>query len=187
MKWYTKNVLLLNADYSPISIISWKRAIRLLMKEKAKAIEYFDDNIHQSIQAPSIIVLTNYVSRLHKIRIGITRKNVSIRDNHICAYCGKKLGKHSTTIDHIVPKCKGGIHDWKNVITSCKHCNTIKNDKLVGEHVEISDGNGGKKRIQIKLLFEPKFPDLNMILYGNIIKKEEYSSWSKFFTGKFDT
>jgi len=183
MKWYSKNVLLLNADYSPISVISWKNALRLILKDKVEIIEYFDDSIShgKAFQAPSIVVLRNYVARLHRIRIGITRKNVAIRDNYTCAYCNRRLGRHSTTIDHIVPKCKGGIHDWKNVITSCKKCNTCKSDKELGDVMEVSDGKGGKRRKQIKLLYAPTFPDIHDILYANILKKPEYANWRQFF------
>lgn len=171
MKDTSRHVLLLNGDYSVISVIDWRKAIRLIAKGKVQVIEYKADAINYgrgSYEVPSIIALREVKSALKKKNIGVTRNNVARRDNHTCAYCGRHLGKNIATVDHVMPRSKGGQHTWHNTVAACKPCNNKKGDKLLEE-------------LGWKLLFKPRFPNLQKVLFGHFLEAEENSSWKTFF------
>ena len=113
MKQGHKRVLVLNQDFSPIGIDTWKNAITLQFKDVATAVNYYDDFIRCSNEKrwpiPAVIALKQY----HKINSNIpySKKNVFIRDKLCCQYCGKKMPPQELTIDHVIPRCK-----WKREI-----------------------------------------------------------------------
>lgn len=134
-------VLLLNADWSPLQFISDIRALRLLMKGRAEIIsaseglsmwdEYFT-TITDKFQIPATIRLHFRVS----VNPAVSRFRKRIlynRDDWCCQYCNKKLSYNSVTIDHIIPKSKGGKTTWKNCVVCCKQCNRIKGSKFAHE------------------------------------------------------
>ena len=128
-----RRVLLLNQSYQPLMVIGAKRALILLLTEKVEAIENYTEFIHSmyfKMPLPSVIRLRDY-ARFAKKEIVLSRKNILKRDNHICQYCGA----HSTrlTIDHIIPRQKGGPDTWENLVTACVQCNTQKGHKSVSE------------------------------------------------------
>jgi 5-methylcytosine-specific restriction endonuclease McrA len=129
----TGRVLLLNASWEAMKIISIHRAIVLLVEEKAEIIEARDGAIRSpslTLPVPSVIRLFKYVVTPSKKRnIPISRKAILNRDNRECAYCGKE----ADTIDHIHPRSKGGRHEWTNVISACRKCNAKKGNKLLAE------------------------------------------------------
>lgn len=110
------SVLVLNASYEPINITSWKRAIILLVKEKA------------TVLSSKVIKLVEYVkmplSKLMSIKP--TRSLIYKRDGNRCQYCGATRG---LTIDHVIPKSRGGEDTWQNLVVACSKCNTKKGDK----------------------------------------------------------
>lgn len=111
-------VLVLNASYEPLQVTSWKRAIVLLMKEKAKII------------SSKVIRLVEYI-RLPISRMKIMKPSRALiykRDGHKCQYCGSTRG---LTIDHVVPKSRGGGDTWENMVVACSSCNTKKSNKLL--------------------------------------------------------
>lgn len=126
-------VLLLNATFEPIQIISLHRAVGLLVAEKAELIDHREgpgvNSASMSIPRPSVIRLKYYVKVPYRGTLPLTRKTLLHRDNHTCQYCGKK----GDTIDHVVPRSKGGRHEWTNVVVACRPCNAKKSDKLLGE------------------------------------------------------
>jgi 5-methylcytosine-specific restriction endonuclease McrA len=121
-------ILLLNADYTPLSIINLKRAYKLLFKSKANIVETdtsrFINNDKRYLR-PSVIRLSKYVSTPYK-ELPLTRQNLFRRDGHQCCYCSSKK---DLTIDHVIPRSKGGKNTWKNLVTCCKKCNKEKDDK----------------------------------------------------------
>ena len=125
-----EKVLLLNASYEPLNICSWRRALVLIMKGKAEEIENNGYLINKYFHIPTVIRLRNYVAVPYK-ELPFNRKNVLHRDNHTCQYCGKKAVDLS--IDHIIPRSKGGKSAWENVITACVKCNTKKADSTPNE------------------------------------------------------
>jgi 5-methylcytosine-specific restriction endonuclease McrA len=132
------SVLLLNADASPLSLlplstISWQTAIKAMFAEKVHVLKNYEDKfLHSStvtIPVPSIVMLDAY----HKIpeKAKFSRKNLYVRDKFTCQYCGNKFAYHELTIDHVLPKSKGGKLIWENSVTACKPCNWRKSDKII--------------------------------------------------------
>ena len=101
----------------------------LLLKDKAEAIEHADTCFHaerQTFRLPHVIRLRHFVSVPRAASKRISRRAVFARDRHRCQYCGSS---HRLTVDHVVPRSKGGDHSWENVVTSCAPCNLRKGDK----------------------------------------------------------
>jgi 5-methylcytosine-specific restriction endonuclease McrA len=124
-------VLVLNATYEPINVCTVRRATVLLLKEKAEVIEIGATDLHWatgSLPRPVVIRLVTYVRvprDSHKRKI--TRRAVFARDGWQCMYCGAKT---SLTVDHVIPRSKGGGSGWDNIVASCAPCNRRKGDRL---------------------------------------------------------
>ncbi|MBU0687417.1 MAG: HNH endonuclease [Candidatus Margulisbacteria bacterium] len=125
---YSK-VLVLNATFAPINICSWRRAVTLLYKDKATLVEESGKLLNNKYSMPFVIRLVNYVSIPYN-NVVLTRKNIYLRDNHTCQYCGKS---GNLTIDHVIPKSRGGNDTWENIVTCCVRCNNRKGDKSLEE------------------------------------------------------
>lgn len=124
----SRQVLVLNAGYEPLSLVSVRRAIVLLLREKAELIEATQQMLHSAsdvLPIPLVIRLVHYVKLPHR-RVPPTRVAVMLRDLHTCQYCGDTPGRHELTVDHIVPRSRGGVHSWQNLVTACKRCNQKK-------------------------------------------------------------
>lgn len=119
-------VLVLNASYEPLNICSWRRAIVLVLKGKAEQIEHNGKLVYADFPLPTVIRLRSYVKIPYK-EITLSRRNVLHRDNYTCQYCGDR--RHDLTIDHIVPRSKGGEDSWENVVAACLKCNVKKGDR----------------------------------------------------------
>ena len=110
----SENVLVLNSTYEAVNICTVKRAVILIYKGIATSLEVTNRAIHSpttSFRVPSVIKLSRYVKVPHK-KVVLSRKNVLIRDKYTCQYCGKKFPPSELTIDHIIPKSKGGHTKW---------------------------------------------------------------------------
>lgn len=134
-----ESILVLNADYTPINITDLKRAFNLIYKGKAEIIKH---NIISPIvtelrnfKRPTIIRLLRYISIPFR-KVNLNRQNIFRRDKFKCVYCGENV-KNKLTIDHVIPKSKGGKNTWQNLVTCCKSCN-IKKDNKTLEEVEMS-------------------------------------------------
>lgn len=127
------HVLLLNADYSALSVCSVERAIILVLLQKADLVEAHNDRFVRSTSLrlpwPSIVRLKFYVRVPYK-RIMISRKNVLRRDRFRCQYC---KSRDRLTIDHVLPKSRGGRDTWENLVTACTRCNTRKGNRTPEE------------------------------------------------------
>ena len=126
-------VLVLNQNYEPMSVCSARRALILLYLEKAEMIERNHQvvrSVSQSIPLPSIVRLSRLIHVPRK-RILLNRKNIIKRDNHQCQYCGTTEG--SVTVDHILPKDRGGGDTWENLVCACMKCNTKKRNRTPRE------------------------------------------------------
>jgi 5-methylcytosine-specific restriction endonuclease McrA len=140
-RWSGGRVLVLNATYEPINVCTVRRATVLLLKEKAEVIEIGAHDLHWargSMNKPVVIRLITYVRiprDTHKRKI--TRRAVFARDGWECQYCGART---SLTVDHVIPRSKGGGSDWENIVASCAPCNRRKGDRLphqVGMHPRV--------------------------------------------------
>jgi 5-methylcytosine-specific restriction endonuclease McrA len=124
-------VLVLNATFEPINVCTVRRATVLLLKAKAEMLEQSAQDLHWargSLPRPMVIRLTTYVRvprDTHKRKI--TRRAVFARDGWECQYCGART---SLTVDHVIPRSKGGGSNWENIVASCAPCNRRKGDRL---------------------------------------------------------
>jgi 5-methylcytosine-specific restriction endonuclease McrA len=124
-------VLVLNATYEPINVCTVRRAVVLLLKEKAEMIERAEWELHSatsSVARPMVIRLVTYVRIPRDThRRKITRRAVFARDDWTCQYCGSRS---NLTVDHVVPRSKGGGSSWDNIVASCAPCNRRKGNSL---------------------------------------------------------
>lgn len=111
-------ILVLNATYEPINITSWKRAFVLLLKEKAQIVNHRVIRLFEYIKIPFAKLRSNKP----------TRSAIYQRDGHKCQYCG---ATRKLTIDHIIPRSRGGGDDWDNLVVACSSCNIKKGDKYL--------------------------------------------------------
>jgi 5-methylcytosine-specific restriction endonuclease McrA len=131
----SKSVLVLNSSFEPLHTTSIERAICMIVRGVAVP-ELTKDIIWHSpkdeFKIPSIIRLTNYIqvpSRSYKL----SKRNVFIRDNHTCQYCGKVFSVYSLTVDHVMPRSRGGKTSWENLVAACKKCNNRKDNRTPEE------------------------------------------------------
>jgi CRISPR/Cas system Type II protein with McrA/HNH and RuvC-like nuclease domain len=147
-------VLVLNSDFTPLNVTSLRRGFVLVQKGKAEVIQKGEDIITTvgNFVRPLIIRLKDYV-RYRPSTLGVTRRRLFKRDDYSCLYCGSNK---NLTIDHVVPKSKGGTNEWKNLATCCHRCNTLKGDKT-------------PEQVGLKLRYKPYTPELfSKVLDGNI-------------------
>ena len=124
--------LVLNATYEPLCVVTLRRAVVLVLAEKAVVVEIGSVLMHSSqlsIAAPSVVRLSRYVRVPYRREVPMTRRAVLDRDQHKCGYCGAK----ADTIDHVRPRSRGGQHVWTNVVAACARCNHRKGDRLLTE------------------------------------------------------
>ena len=125
--------LVLNAGFEPLAVVSFKRALVLVMNQKATIVsadaEHPVYGSSGSWARPSVILLTRYVRIPNSRLIPVSRRGVLRRDNQHCAYCGGS----ANTIDHVQPRSRGGADSWENLVACCHECNHRKGDRLVAE------------------------------------------------------
>lgn len=159
------SILVLNFDYRPLNITTFKRGFNLVWNGRAEIVEYDKDNpVISTIgnyKRPVIIRLVRYISVPFK-KIPLTRHNIYRRDGYACGYCGSKK---DLTLDHILPKSRGGKNTWKNLVTCCKTCNN-KKDNMTPEEADM------------KLLVNVYVP--TMIQFIDRINKSSNQTWSKY-------
>ncbi len=160
------SVLVLNQNYEPLNICDTRRAIVLLNRGKAEVLEHGPGLLRTpttNFQRPSVIRLV-YLIKRPRPRVRLSRKEVFARDRHTCQYCGAK--SKDLTIDHIIPRYRGGRHVWENLVSACKVCNHRKGGKTLEE---------SKMRL-VRLPYEPKASSY-YILHQHL---QSYTEWQKF-------
>ena len=126
------DALVLNATYEPLCVVSSRRAVVLLLTDKAIAVEPGDTVLHSeraTVTVPVVVRLTRFVRVPFRAHVPLTRKAVFARDGGRCVYCGAA----ATSLDHVVPKSRGGTHSWDNVVSACRRCNHVKADRGISE------------------------------------------------------
>ena len=120
--------LVLNAGYEPLAVVSFKRALVLVMNDKATVVEHVVDDPVRAAQGeyerPVVIILSRYVHLPRAAHAPVTRRGVLRRDSMRCGYCGK----HATTVDHVLPRSRGGANSWENLVACCLRCNNVKSN-----------------------------------------------------------
>jgi len=122
------NVLKLDSSFKPIEVVPWQEAFVLTYVGKAWAVEYTDKWVNSAskrFKLPSVIALYQFIDEKF-FTLPCTRKNVVIRDEHTCQYCNTRFLEKDLTVDHVVPKSKGGPTEWSNVVAACIPCNQSK-------------------------------------------------------------
>lgn len=160
-------VLVLNASYEPLNICNWRRAFLLVFKGKAEEIELSNVHANQEYFIPSVIRLTRYVKIPHR-EIALTRRNLMFRDSYTCQYCN--YNGPGLTIDHIIPKSKGGTDNWSNVVACCQKCNVKK-------------GNQTPNQAGMKLLKQPLPPAGHLHFELKRLSYLKFPSWKKYIIG----
>ena len=161
-------VLVLNASYEPLNITSWRRAVVLLLKGKAEQLEQGGEFIYSGFPLPTVIRLRYYVRVPYK-EIPLTRRNVLERDTNTCQYC--KAKGDQLTIDHVIPRSRGGGDTWENLVAACVRCNVRK-------------GNRTPKEAEMTLQTKPRRPYSS--LHFELIKCTRGNSnqeWKKYVIG----
>ncbi len=128
----TAATLLLNATFEPLCVVSSRRAIVLVLAEKAVSVDSSPDVVRaESVTVPVPVVarLTRYVRVPYPTQVPLSRRAVFTRDGQTCVYCGGS----ATSIDHVVPRSRGGTHTWDNVVAACRRCNHTKADRSLAE------------------------------------------------------
>ncbi|WP_235204179.1 HNH endonuclease [Deinococcus sp. RL] len=126
-------VLVLNASYEPLHVTSVKRAITLVQYGVAEVLELGGDVVRSPstvLRVPSVIRLRRYVRRPRVHPVPFNRRNVLRRDTYTCQYCGSS---QDLTLDHVLPRSRGGRHSWDNVTTACRPCNQRKGNRTPDE------------------------------------------------------
>lgn len=128
----TGRALVLNASFEPLSVVAARRALMLVLSERAIVVHASGRVVrseHLALPEPSVVRLAHYVRVPHGARVAVTRRAVFARDGHRCQYCGAQ----AENIDHVIPRSRGGAHSWENVVAACRRCNARKEDHLPEE------------------------------------------------------
>jgi 5-methylcytosine-specific restriction endonuclease McrA len=124
--------LVLNASLEPLSVVATRRAVVLVLRERADVVESNGAQWRSErfeLPSPSVIRLRRYVPVPYQRRVPLNRRSVFLRDEHRCQYCGRQ----AENLDHVIPKSQGGGHSWDNVVAACRRCNTKKGGRTPAE------------------------------------------------------
>ncbi len=128
-------VLVLNATFEPINVTAVRRALGLLLKGVAQAEETNHSEVHspsQTMKVPSVIRLVAYRHIPQQTR-ALSRKNILLRDRNTCQFCGRTFSASALTLDHVLPRSRGGRSSWENLVACCYDCNNQKGDRTPEE------------------------------------------------------
>tara|TARA_R100001591_G_scaffold115659_2_gene131484 strand:+ start:272 stop:805 length:534 start_codon:yes stop_codon:yes gene_type:complete len=159
--------LKLDISYRPIEIVDAVEALVLCLIGKAQAIENYKNEIKSvsdSFRLPAVIVLKRFVKYHFKV-VSASRREIILRDNNTCQYCNLELPSEKLTLDHIMPKSKGGKNTWDNLVASCKKCNQKK-------------GNRTPEQANMKLINKPVRPKYNIL--RTISKNQISELWDDY-------
>ena len=165
-----RDTLLLNADGNPLSVaplstLTWQESIKLVWLDKINVLEWHEDwQVHSpnhTMTVPSVMMVREFVKR--RTSTSFSRSNVYLRDNYICQYCKQMNSYKDLTLDHVIPKSKGGKTEWTNIVSACRKCNNQK-----GNHTHI------------KPYKQPRKPDFLQLVNGVNGKHIDHDIWFKY-------
>jgi 5-methylcytosine-specific restriction endonuclease McrA len=162
-------VLVLNASYEPINVCAARRAIVLVLKGVAMTEEENGHYLHAAriaMRVPSVIRLLEYRRIPHQTR-ALSRKNILLRDRNTCQYCGEVLSSGELTLDHVVPRSRGGTSTWENLVACCHPCNRQKGNQLPLE-------------AEMRLLREPRAFNLHTSRHIMRLMGRSDDKWRKY-------
>ncbi len=156
--------LVLNASYEPLCLVPLRRAVVLVLADKAVIVEVGTEVLHSEhldVSAPTVVRLARFVRVPYHRSVPLTRRAVLERDEHRCAYCDKR----ADSVDHVIPRSRSGRHAWDNVVAACFRCNHRKSDSLLAE-------------IGWTLPFTPKAPPPTVALLVGVARREPV--WDRY-------
>lgn len=156
--------LKLDAAWQPIEIVDGLKGFSMVYSGRAKVVENYDQQLNALFCYPSVIVLKSYI-RKKPVCLSPTRMNIYWRDNHHCQYCGEKFAHSQLTLDHVIPKSRGGQKSWENIVTACAPCNQLKANRTPYE-------------ANMTLIKEPSRPAFNIV--RTVPSANIPDSWKKF-------
>ncbi|MFM7512268.1 MAG: HNH endonuclease [Cyanobium sp.] len=163
------HVLVLNASYEPLNITSWRRAVVMVLKGKAEGLEHDGGRqIRSDLMQPTVIRLRQFV-RVPYRPLPLTRRNLFQRYFHRCQYCGSRQERLS--VDHVLPRSRGGMDTWENVTTACLSCNVRKGNRTPREACMVL------ARPPHRPLSGPGFEATRLIRSGH------HGEWAKYVIG----
>ncbi|QXQ10830.1 HNH endonuclease [Paeniglutamicibacter sp. Y32M11] len=125
--------LVLNAGFEPLAVVTFRRALLLVLTGKATVLADDDRDpimgVNQVMPRPTVILLNRYIRTPYRNVAHVSRRGVLRRDGHSCGYCGRS----ANTIDHITPRCRGGEDSWENLVAACQSCNSVKADRTLAQ------------------------------------------------------
>ncbi len=157
--------LLLDNTYFPVRIVSWQKAMILILTNRAEIVEEYQDQkvrtVTHSFNLPKIIKL--FARHKNTQHVKFTRFNLFLRDNFQCQYCYEKFPLQKLTFDHVIPQCKGGRTSWENVVACCHPCNLKK-------------GSKSPEQVGMALMKKPKQPSWSPQLCLKI-RRDDPAEW----------
>ncbi len=171
-----QNVLLLNAGFEPLRVVSWQRAFVLIFQGKVEILEEYASIIHtvsREFKVPAVIRMRRWVNlkRPGPI-IRFSRSNIYLRDDHKCQYCYVSFSERELTLDHVLPVVRGGKKTWENIVAACVRCNQRK-------------GNRTPDEANMKLTRRPVKPNWLPGLVGTIRATSAPSLWAPYLSEKW--
>jgi len=174
------SALVLNADYQPMSYLPlsmwhWQEAVKAVFSGKVTVVDVYENvtirAAHLEIPLPSVIALNEYVPHFHQTP-AFTKRNVFLRDEYRCQYCSNFFQTRDLSLDHVVPRCRGGRLHWKNAVTCCRRCNGRKGS------LTVEDLRG----VGMKLLREPRVPTQYELaaVAGRMLPRRVHSTWEPY-------
>lgn len=130
-----RDTLLLDQGYQPLKVIPWQRALVMHLVGKVEMVsahQWDIQTVSRAFPAPSVVRLTRNL-RHRPPFVRFSRENVYLRDGYECQYCGRRCSSTELTLDHVLPRCRGGKTTWRNVVTACVRCNRQKGRYLPDE------------------------------------------------------
>ncbi len=158
----------MNASYEPLQIVSVRRAIVLLLQEKAELVEAAELQLRArnfSLDVPLVIRLVRYIKIPYRLKLPCSRRGVIARDHETCQYCGAQPGRVNLTIDHVKPRSQGGGTTWDNVVTACRECNRKK---------------GGRTPEQANMILRTKPRQPQYVAFALLGELERHDVWRKY-------
>lgn len=166
-----ESVLVLNANYEPLNVCNTRRAIGLMMTGKAEMIANGRGNIRtvsRAFPAPSVVRLSRMIHR-PRPRVKLTKREIFRRDGYQCQYCGCKQDNCNLTIDHVMPRYRGGEYSWENLVACCSSCNRRK-------------GGRTPEEANMRLRKKPVEPSASAeYMFGHMLNR--YDEWATYIEG----
>lgn len=161
-------VLVLNQNYEPLNVCNVRRAFVLVDRGKAEVLEHAGLGIRTAtrlVPRPSVIKLIYMVKR-PRPQVRLSRREIFMRDDYTCQYCGSRV--RELTLDHVMPKHRGGGHSWDNLVSACRPCNHRKGGKMLDE-------------VRMRLIRAPRRPQpAQYFLWVQRLHGPDYEAWLKF-------